>query len=96
MTRETVLAALSEFQRNRREHYGIHRIGIFGSAARDRLTEESDVDIVVELAHPDLLKLVGIKQELEEVLDRPVDVVRYRDQMSAFLKHRLEQEAVYV
>jgi len=40
--------------------------------------------------------LIGIKQELEEQLHKPVDIVRYRDQMNAFLKQRIDQEAVFV
>ena len=51
---------------------------------------------MVELAHPDLFALIGIKQELEAVLHRPVDVVRYRENMNAFLKLRIQQEAIYV
>lgn len=57
--------------------------------------EASDVDVVVELGVPDLLILVGIKQDLEEILSRPVDIVRYRDHMNAFLRDRIEREAVY-
>lgn len=50
----------------------------FGSVARNEFTENSDVDVVVELAKPDLFKLIGIKQELEELLHCTVDIVRYR------------------
>jgi predicted nucleotidyltransferase len=50
---------------------------------------------VVELGNPDLFNLIGIKQELEERFHCPVDVVRYRDKMNGFLKHRIDQEAVY-
>ena len=96
MRQDDVLEAVSQFRRDRQDEFGILRIGIFGSAARDEITDESDVDVVVELAHPDLLTLVGIKQELEERLHRSVDIVRYRDRMNAFLKQRIEQEAVYV
>jgi predicted nucleotidyltransferase len=39
---------------------------------------------------------VVIKQELEELLQRPVDVVRYRENMNRFLKQRIERDAVYV
>lgn len=52
--------------------------------------------MVVELSEPDLLRLVGIKQELEALLDRPVDIVRYRKRMNHFRKRRIEEEAVYV
>ncbi len=75
---------------------GITRIGIFGSLARGEATDASDVDVVVELERPDLLLLVGIKQELEELLQRPVDVVRYREHMNPLLKKRIDREAVYV
>ena len=96
MTRKDILLLLAKFQRDRRDEFGIVRLGIFGSTARDQFSDESDIDVVVELAYPDLFALIGIKQELEAVLQRPVDVVRYRENMNAFLKQRIQQEAVYV
>ncbi len=96
MTRKEVLQTLAKFQRDRRDEFGIIRLGVFGSTARDQFGDESDVDVVVELMHPDLFALIGIKQELEAVLHQPVDVVRYRENMNAFLKQRIRQEAIYV
>ena len=96
MTRKDILQTLSMFQRDRRDEFGIVRLGVFGSTAHDQFGDESDVDVVVKLAHPDLFALIGIKQELEAVLHRPVDVVRYRGNMNAFLKQRIQQEAIYV
>jgi len=96
MSRQEVLETLAQFHQNRRDEFGIVRIGIFGSTARDTASDQSDVDVVVELSEPDLLRLVGIKQELEALLDRPVDIVRYRKRMNHFLKRRIEEEAVYV
>jgi len=96
MEREEVLRAIMSFRDLKQDEFGIVRIGVFGSIARDEITSASDVDIVVELDHPDLFALVGIKQELEELLHRPVDVVRYRKRMNAYLKRQIEQEAVYV
>jgi predicted nucleotidyltransferase len=88
--------SLDQLRRSRKDGFGIVRIGVFGSAARDDVDEESDVDIVVEIAEPDLLTLVGIKEELEEPLQRPVDVVRCRENMNRFLKQRIERDAVCV
>jgi predicted nucleotidyltransferase len=96
MTRNEVLQILLRFQYSTQDEYKIRRIGIFGSVARNQFTDASDIDVVVELAEPDLLTLVGIKQDLERLFHRPVDVVRYRSRMSPFLKHRIEQEAIYV
>lgn len=96
MRRNDILHILARFRELKQNEFGIVRIGVFGSVARDEITNASDVDVVVELAQPDLLTLVGIKQELEGLLHQPVDVVRYRDQMNPSLKRRIEQEAVYV
>jgi uncharacterized protein len=94
--RDQVLRVLARFQARRKTEYGIVRLGVFGSVARDRATEASDVDIVVELDQPDLLLLVGVKQELEELLNLPTDIVRYREGMNPNLKRRIEEEAIYV
>lgn len=96
MKRNDILRTLVKFRNLKQDEFGIVRIGVFGSVARDEITDISDVDIVVELDRPDLFILVGIKQELEELLHRSVDVVRYREKMNAYLKRRIEQEAVYV
>ena len=91
-----LLETLSQFQKSKGAEYQIRRIGVFGSVARNQMTETSDVDVVVELVEPDLFVLVGIKQDLEEILQRSVDIVRYRERMNQFLKQRIEQEAIYV
>ncbi|MCS7178934.1 MAG: nucleotidyltransferase family protein [Anaerolineae bacterium] len=96
MRRDEVLHLLAQFRDQRAQKFGITRIGIFGSLARGEATDASDVDVVVELERPDLLLLVGIKQELEEILQRPVDVVRYRERMNPLLKKRIDREAIYV
>lgn len=96
MKRSDILSMIAKFQNLKKDEFGIIRMGIFGSVARDEFNDASDVDVVVELKQPDLLTLIGIKQELEELLQRPVDVVRYREKMNTYLKQRIEQEAIYV
>jgi hypothetical protein len=96
MGKDEVARSLLQYKEMNKDRYQILRLGFFGSAARDSMDEESDIDVVVELSEPDLFKLIGIKQELEEMLHRPVDIVRYRDKMNAFLKRRIDREAVYV
>jgi hypothetical protein len=96
MTRDEALQHLRRFKSDNQIRYAIRRLGLFGSGARDTLTDRSDLDVVVELAEPDLFHLIGIKQDLEESLHCPVDVVRYRSDMNPFLKERIDREAVYV
>ena len=71
-------------------------MGVFGSVARGMANDESDVDIVVRMNTPNLLKLSRIRIELEERLNQHVDLVSYRPRMNAFLKERIGQEACYV
>ncbi len=95
MKKEDLLDILRNYKIERANYYGIMTIGIFGSIARGDAREESDVDIVLRIREPDLFMLVGIKEELEERLHRPVDIVTYRDNMNLFLKKRIDEEAVY-
>jgi len=96
MEKNEIVRVLSGFMTLNRDRYEIIRLGVFGSAARDDMNEESDIDVVVELGKPDLFYLIGIKQDLEEKFRRPVDIVRYRGTMNGFLKKRIDKEAVYV
>lgn len=45
---------------------------------------------------PDLFTIAHLKEHLEETLKVPVDIVRYRPNMNAFLKKRIDREAVYI
>jgi len=96
MERNEIIQTLRGFMEQNKDRYEIIRIGVFGSATRDDMNEQSDIDVVVELGKPDLFYLIGIKQDLEEKFRQPVDIVRYRDKMNAFLKRRIDKEAVYV
>ena len=82
----------AEFEIN----FGVSAIGVFGSHARGEAKPESDVDIVIKMIKPDLFYMVHIKEELEEYYQTKVDIVHYRDKMNAFLKKRIDLEAVYV
>ena len=96
MSREEILKILKAFKEKSAEKYGITTLGLFGSTARDENQENSDIDVVVRLKKQDLFNMIGIKQDLEETLHTHVDVISYREQMNAFLKNRIDKEALYV
>ena len=95
MRREQALKLLREHKRELVERYGITRLGIFGSVARDEAIYSSDVDVVVEMP-PDMFARVNLKEELEMILSSKVDVVRYWRRMNHYLKKRIDREAYYV
>lgn len=96
MERDGVLEILRQYKEAVSQKYGIISLGMFGSIAREESTEQSDVDVVVNLRKQDLFNLVGIKQDLEDQLHASVDVISYREKMNPFLKKRIDKEAVYV
>ena len=96
MHRSEILCILKDFKNNHAAEYGINKIGVFGSVARDQATEQSDVDIVVKTETPDPFNIVHIKDDLENLTGHHVDIIRLRTNMNTFLLKRIEKEAVYV
>ena len=96
MDRLEILKKLKQFKKERQLEYRFRKIGIFGSVARGMASESSDIDILIEHIEPDLFLLGAIKTDLEDEFGMPVDIIRIRKGMNAFLRNRIEQEAVYV
>lgn len=75
------------------QRHGVVRLRVFGSQARGTADNASDLDLLVRLAPDrDLLDLIALKQDLEELLDRPVDVVE-EGGLSPYLRERILGEA---
>lgn len=61
------------------ERYEPSMVGIFGSYARNEQTNNSDLDILIDFnRNINLIELVGIEQELTELLGIKVDLVTLR------------------
>jgi hypothetical protein len=87
---------LREFKEQRGEILHLTALGYFGSYARGEAGPESDIDIVFKTDYPNLLLTSRLRLDLVELLNRPVDVIRYRENMNPRLKARLDREAIYV
>lgn len=74
--------------------HGGHNVRIFGSVARGEAGPTSDVDFLIELEDgKSLLDLVGLWQDLEELLGRKVDVIEPGG-LHWYIKDRVLKEAV--
>ena len=81
-----------EILRIARSH-GARRVRVFGSFARGEEREDSDLDVLVDLEPGrDLLDIVAIKQDLEALLGRKVDVVTERA-VSPYIRESVLREA---
>ncbi len=73
--------------------HGAHNVYVFGSVARGRSRPDSDVDFLVELdADRTVLDLSDLILDLEDALERPVDVVEMNHSIQ--LPERIEAEAI--
>lgn len=82
--------ALSPYRGN------ILQLGLFGSVAAKTATDESDIDICVELRKPKMFDLIAIKQDLETLLKHPVDIVMLRKHMNPYLKRTILEDGIRV
>ncbi len=54
----------------------VNNLGLFGSYSKDEGRDESDIDIIIETIEPNLFKIVHIKDELEKLLHKTIEIVR--------------------
>ncbi len=89
-----VLQVIREMRSDLAMRFSVRSIGVFGSFARGDAEPKSDVDILVELADPTFDHYMDLKFKLEEVFQRPVDLVM-ADTVKPRLKPIIEREVVY-
>ena len=94
-TTNDYITILRKYLSTKADAYGITKIGIFGSVARNEQTEDSDVDVCVEMKKPDLFTMVHIKEELQELFGKPVDLVRLRKNMNPMLLKQIKRDGIY-
>lgn len=76
--------------------YGVNKASLFGSIVRNELTEDSDIDVLVEFQEDKtLLDLVGLQNALIEKLERKVDVITYNS-IHPLLKDQILNEQVKI
>lgn len=75
LTKELIMQTLREQRPYLAKHYNVKNIGLFGSYAREQPTPTSDIDLVIEFEHPIGLRFVELGEYLEQLFDRPVDIL---------------------
>jgi predicted nucleotidyltransferase len=96
MNRAEVLDRLSRSKPTLVARYGVARLALFGSTARDAARPDSDIDILVSFDGPATsARYFGVQFYLEDLLGRPVDLVTDKA-LRAELRPFVEREAVHV
>jgi predicted nucleotidyltransferase len=96
MNRDQVLEELRRHRQEIEARFAIKHLSVFGSAARDELCEDSDIDVLVEFNGKATFDgYMELKFYLENLLGRNVDLVT-RDAVKPRMRPLIEQEAIHV
>ena len=96
MSRQKTLQLLGDHKPYLAKQFGVVKLALFGSAARDTATAASDVDVLVSFDGPATsARYFGVKFYLEDLLGCPVDLVTDKA-LRAELRPFVEREAMHV
>jgi len=96
MNKNEIFKELKNYLNNCQYKEHIKKMGVFGSVARGEMSSDSDIDIFVELSPIKAFDLIGIKQDIEKITGKHVDIVTIREKMNPFLKSKIEREGIIV
>lgn len=96
MRRLDAINALTKVKPELSVRFGVIRLALFGSTARDVATQDSDIDILVAFDEPATsAKYFGLQFMLEDMFGCRVDLVTEKA-LRAELRKFVEKEAIYV
>ena len=95
MRKNEILKVIRE-NREKIKEFGVKRIGIFGSFARDEAGEESDIDIIVEFEEgkKNFDNFINLAFFLEELFGKKIDLLT-SESISPYIKPYVEKEVIY-
>ncbi len=94
-TLESIIKKLQQHKPELQKKYPVSRLGVFGSYARGEATNESDIDIAVEISETMGLDFVAMADEIEDLFGIKTDVVPMRSIKPNYLVN-VEKDIVYV
>lgn len=86
---------LAELKPILQQKYPVAAIALFGSYARNEQTEDSDVDVMIELNGKIGIEFITMANEIEDYLGIKTDVLTKRSMKPKFFA-RIENSLIYV
>jgi len=76
--------------------FGVEKIGIFGSYAKNNFSESSDIDVLIELREQKYDFWVYVKLYLEKLLGKPVDLIATGSNLRKGFLTTINKDIIYV
>jgi uncharacterized protein len=94
MNRENVEKILKDQKDFLLREYFVNKIGLFGSYVREEQTEKSDIDILVEFTRPVGFEFIELKDYLESLFNKSVDLVT-ANALKPYMKQEIMNEVEF-
>jgi uncharacterized protein len=91
ITKNDILTKLKELKPFLYRNYSVKEIGLFGSFSEGDFSEDSDIDILVELEKPIGWKFFSLELYLEQIFKRKIDLVTKNALKDQIKDHILKQ-----
>ena len=95
LDKEYIVSLIKVYYMCNKDKYGIERIGLFGSFARDEAKPDSDIDIIISLKQPNLLTYATITRQLEKVFKRHVDLISDKAMLPDSFRKNIAKDVIY-
>jgi len=96
MTREEVIEVLSLHKQELSTLFGVTKLGLAGSYARGEATEESDIDVIVEIQSDNKFRsFFNLLYFLEEAFHRKIDLATEAS-LKSLVRERILRDIHYV
>ena len=93
---QEILNILKFYKQQFAAKYGIERLGLFGSVARGEQDDNSDIDVVIKMQRPSLFRSYRIREELETLFRRKVDLITLHENQFFDFRKNVEHDAIGV
>ena len=95
MKKEDILNFLQQNRDYLRNNFSVEKIGIFGSYAKEKATNNSDIDFYVILKNKTLDNMTSLWIYLEKKFNKKVDIIYHHPRLREGLKKQIEKEVIY-
>lgn len=95
ITKNEILSKLIELKPILYKEYSVTQIGLFGSFSDNSYSENSDIDLLVELEKPIGWKFFSLELYLQNIFGRKIDLVT-KNALKEQIKNQILQQVNYV
>ncbi|KKQ33229.1 MAG: hypothetical protein US49_C0002G0124 [candidate division TM6 bacterium GW2011_GWF2_37_49] len=94
ISKDDVLTFLRENKAFLEREFGVTRLALFGSYARNEQNLSSDIDILIDVKTHDFRNRMRLKHFLENALNKRIDLI-YFDSLRLIVKKSIQEDLIY-